>query len=64
MNWVRNGNTRCAGFNPEFVKTKILAVTNENLATEMKEFRSWLVDMEQEKKDVFFYQSRNEKACY
>jgi hypothetical protein len=64
MNWVRNGTTRCEGFNPDFVKTKILGVTNENLAIEMKEFRSWLVDMEQEKKDVFFYQSRNEKACY
>ena len=64
MNWVRNGTTRCAGFNPDFVKTKITAVTNKNLAAEMKEFKSWLVDMENEEKDVFFYQSRNEKACY
>jgi hypothetical protein len=64
MNWVRNGTTRCAVFNPEFVKTKILAVTNDSLAAEMKEFRSWLVEMEKEKKDVFLYKSRSENACY
>jgi hypothetical protein len=64
MNWVRNGTTRCVGFNPDFVKTKIMAVTNDKLAAEMKEFWNWLVEMEQEKKDVFFYKSRNENACY
>jgi hypothetical protein len=64
MNFVRNGTTRCEGFNPEFVKTKILAITNSSLAAEMEEFRNWLIEMEKEKKDGFFYKSRNENACY
>jgi hypothetical protein len=64
MNWVRNGTTRCAGFNSEFVKTKIITVKTESLAAETKEFSDWLVEMEKEKKDVFFYKSRNEDACY
>jgi hypothetical protein len=64
MNWVRNGTTRCEGFNREFVKSRILAVANDNLAAEMEEFRNWLVEMEKEKKDDFFYKSRSEDACY
>jgi hypothetical protein len=64
MNRVRNGTTRCEGFNREFVKSRILAVTNNNLAAEMEEFRNWLVEMEKEKKDDFFYKSRSEDACY
>jgi hypothetical protein len=44
MDWVRNGTTRCAGFNQDFVKTKVMAVTNDKLADEMKEFANWLVE--------------------
>ena len=39
-------------------------VANDNLAAEMGEFRNWLVEMEKEKKDDFFYKSRSEDACH
>lgn len=64
MNWVRNGTTRCEGFNREFVKSRILPLSSNNLAAELEEFRNWLVEMEKEKKDNYFYKTRNENACF
>jgi hypothetical protein len=42
---------------------KILTITNSVPAVELKEFAIWLGEMEREKKDVFFYESRIEAAC-
>lgn len=64
MNWVRNGATRCKGFSREFVKSRILAVSSDSLASELEEFRNWLVEMENEKKDDYFYKMKNESACF
>lgn len=64
MNFVRNGRTRCTGFNPDFVKMKVLAVKNDSLAADVDQFRSWLVEMEKEKKDAFLYAFKGKDACY
>jgi hypothetical protein len=64
MNYVRNGETRCSGFTPDFLKTEVLEVKNEKIAKELDEFRNWLIEMEKEKKDAFFYKSKSEDACF
>jgi hypothetical protein len=64
MNWVRNGTTRCDGFSRRFIKSRVLPLSSNILAPELAELRNWLLDMEREKKDDYFYKTRNESACF
>jgi hypothetical protein len=64
MDWLRNGTTRCDGFDRQFVKSKVLSVSGKKTDSEMQEFGRWIRDMEKEDKDITFYRFKNEDACY
>jgi hypothetical protein len=62
--WIRNGDTRCDGFNRDFVKTQVVPVVKKLPNSEMKDRQDILGYLKPGRNDAAYYRGKNEDACY
>jgi hypothetical protein len=62
--WIRNGDTRCAGFNRDYVKARLVPAVKKLPNSEKKDRQDILGYLKPGRNDAAYYKAKNEGACY